>query len=272
MLTGTTWGSSPLARGLPLPPLSARPGARIIPARAGFTNFRRFRVGRLADHPRSRGVYPAAVCPVCGGSGSSPLARGLRPRDGTKREGPRIIPARAGFTGAEPGGPAGRADHPRSRGVYGMIEADATDGVGSSPLARGLRAQDHDGGHGAGIIPARAGFTHPHHHGRYVRRDHPRSRGVYRAQRVRAYPARRGIIPARAGFTGLIVFRDSSRADHPRSRGVYGVLQTIEGNTSGSSPLARGLPTKPHWQPRTAWIIPARAGFTPRGRVRGGHD
>ena len=32
---------------------------------------------------------------------------------------------------------------------------------GSSPLARGLRDHDLDGGHNPGIIPARAGFTVP---------------------------------------------------------------------------------------------------------------
>ena len=50
-------------------------------------------------------------------------------------------------------------DHPRSRGVYG------------GPVS--------DGDGGAGIIPARAGFTAA---GRWAVRavpDHPRSRGVY---------------------------------------------------------------------------------------------
>ena len=51
--------------------------------------------------------------------------------------------------------------------------------AGSSPLARGLLLGAEGGEFGAGIIPARAGFTkvpvvYQHNH-----EDHPRSRGVY---------------------------------------------------------------------------------------------
>ena len=72
----------------------------IIPARAGFTpRMRRLR-RRLPDHPRSRGVYsPTTAFPGIV-AGSSPLARGL-PCSGCSLDwGERIIPARAGFTGA----------------------------------------------------------------------------------------------------------------------------------------------------------------------------
>ena len=93
-------GSSPLARGLPLGALRVRFGARIIPARAGFTILRICLTIRLWDHPRSRGVYVADA----GGSavpvGSSPLARGLPPAKRT------ACPT--------------CSDHPRSRGVYGI--------------------------------------------------------------------------------------------------------------------------------------------------------
>ena len=70
------------------------------------------------------------------------------------------------------------------------------------------------------IIPARAGFTEDLDDLRYLAEDHPRSRGVYTAEIVRAddpdgsSPLARGlrrramsprrnrrIIPARAGFT-----------------------------------------------------------------------
>ena len=74
-------------------------GARIIPARAGFT----VRVATLAgfqgDHPRTRGVYNTMTTP--------------KPKQYW------IIPARAGFT-------SHAASHEASRG-------------GSSPHARGLR-------------------------------------------------------------------------------------------------------------------------------------
>ena len=51
-----------------------------------------------------------------------------------------IIPARAGFTAEGAGHPATLEDHPRSRGVYGSIWVNIHSQIGSSPLARGLRA------------------------------------------------------------------------------------------------------------------------------------
>ena len=53
-------GSSPLARGLPVSDSVELFGARIIPARAGFTSPCTSTTARSADHPRSRGVYSAA--------------------------------------------------------------------------------------------------------------------------------------------------------------------------------------------------------------------
>ena len=52
-------GSSPLARGLLNGITDKYLLTRIIPARAGFTPADRGPGGRLGDHPRSRGVYPA---------------------------------------------------------------------------------------------------------------------------------------------------------------------------------------------------------------------
>ena len=60
--------------------------------------------------------------------------------------------------------------------------------------------------------------------------------------------------------------------DHPRSRGVYRTALSISACPAGSSPLARGLPPRHSQSGAALWIIPARAGFTPRGRVRGGQD
>ena len=133
-----------------------------------------------------------------------------------------------------------------------------------------------------GIIPARAGFTGPHHPPLPSLGDHPRSRGVYARRRPRlsglrgSSPLARGlltesahlqapgrIIPARAGFTEERHGRRCPGEDHPRSRGVYPMCGPRMVSRRGSSPLARGLrPVEAAigGQPR---IIPARAGFTP---------
>ena len=71
-----------------------------------------------------------------------------------------------------------------------------------------------------------------------------------------------GIIPARAGFTRTPPCHPPTEKDHPRSRGVYGLYIRWPGGVQGSSPLARGLPTR-CWAPLLPTrIIPARAGFT----------
>ena len=75
----------------------------------------------------------------------------------------------------------------------------------------------------------------------------------------------RGIIPARAGFTRPALGRAPCPADHPRSRGVYRSMSLSMSPTGGSSPLARGLPLRKASRDRRERIIPARAGFTPRG-------
>ena len=190
--------------------------------------------------------------------GSSPLARGLRPRPGGGPIAMRIIPARAGFTTPLRPATAAGTDHPRSRGVYADRVAYLMVDMGSSPLARGLP-------HSAGcvstttrIIPARAGFTYstdatvPATVG-----SSPLARGLRSASAAVAFAL--GIIPARAGFTRTAPGRRPCTRDHPRSRGVYPRLRVY---LVGSSPLARGLRAGGHRQARHAGIIPARAGFT----------
>ena len=153
------WGSSPLARVLPPPPL----------------------IGRIEhlDHPRSRGVYVGIAGVGLMQPGSSPLARGLRWR--RCRLGGRggIIPARAGFTGrCRSGCGCGSWDHPRSRGVYAGHDAARCGRPGSSPLARGLHSRG-DLGHAADrIIPARAGFTTGRSRGASQLGSSPLARGL----------------------------------------------------------------------------------------------
>ena len=155
-------GSSPLARGLQGGPALCWAGTRIIPARAGFTSSRAHSPGSQRDHPRSRGVY------VDSGHAHAGLVG--------------IIPARAGFTTRRGTGMPSTSDHPRSRGVYPACLASTRAMMGSSPLARGLRARRSGQPSSRGIIPARAGFTATVRAAGLSRRDHPRSRGVYKAR------------------------------------------------------------------------------------------
>ena len=213
-------GSFPLARGLLRRPAGADDRAGIIPARAGFTYSRFPGHPAFADHPRSRGVYRPMYQVHSGVLGSSPLARGLRPRFRRRRHHRRIIPARAGFTSPCATGRGRRGDHPRSRGVYPRPSKRERPRTGSSPLARGLRRRAARMVAAGGIIPARAGFTVATARSSRPRADHPRSRGVYvpgsplGPGSPGSSPLARGlpmtpsfgnyftrIIPARAGFT-----------------------------------------------------------------------
>ena len=295
-------GSSPLARGLPAWTVWGAALGGIIPARAGFTHRHPGRHGRGRDHPRSRGVYtvrPATATPRTVDHprsrgvyltqnltlpqvvGSSPLARGLRRPHGPTGTDRGIIPARAGFTADDRGRSELPADHPRSRGVYGLSYPLPFTRPGSSPLARGLQSFPRSFLPRGRIIPARAGFTRQSGSRAGSRPDHPRSRGVYvrtssssrrspgssplaRGLPVHVYRSDLGarIIPARAGFTPQRADHGGRGEDHPRSRGVYVLPGGTRLTREGSSPLARGLRRGRPPLHRRGGIIPARAGFT----------
>ena len=156
---GNGEGSSPLARGLPTAPSSRVRRRRIIPARAGFTRGHALVPVSDGDHPRSRGVYRMRAGRRGLPHGSSPLARGLRPRGAEAAHRRGIIPARAGFTPQEAHHEHHRPDHPRSRGVYALRMPPRRRVDGSSPLARGLLSCFVCSFVSRWIIPARAGFT-----------------------------------------------------------------------------------------------------------------
>ena len=174
-------GSSPLARGLLLNVRLRLCLRRIIPARAGFTSSYPWISQGIGDHPRSRGVYPVSSSEVPSSGGSSPLARGLPRAILQDVLDVRIIPARAGFTASTWRSSPWTGDHPRSRGVYLVCRSDVVAEDGSSPLARGLHTLYDFEHRKARIIPARAGFTFDNEFIENHGRDHPRSRGVYRA-------------------------------------------------------------------------------------------
>ena len=190
------------------------------PTRTGFTRSYPLLGAMFLDRPRSRGVYTKPLALPRSSSGSSPLARGLRPLPPARRLQLGIVPAPAGFT-PQPSHPRSSApDHPRSRGVYIADAGGSAVPVGSSPLVRGLRVALADVAGEVRIIPARAGFTTSPRPAASRSRDHPRSRGVYHHRRpepdleLGSSPLAWGlpcltcqlhdvgrIIPARAGFT-----------------------------------------------------------------------
>ena len=172
-------GSSPHARGLPQPSAGGSAAAGIIPACAGFTVQHRTGRRRTADHPRMRGVYPSLLSTPILGSGSSPHARGLRPRVAARTLAARIIPACAGFTMLLIVIGCVSEDHPRMRGVYGEDGEAREVAYGSSPHARGLPTSLWCPSRTQRIIPACAGFTWNEHYDIEVYSDHPRMRGVY---------------------------------------------------------------------------------------------
>ena len=202
------------------------------------------------------------------GQGSSPLARGLPALDSSSPTEYRIIPARAGFTPIRAQGLQETWDHPRSRGVYAVRHVTLIFSRGSSPLARGLRRLTLIPSLPARIIPARAGFTYLFSILIYSLSDHPRSRGVYLAERG-VEPGKRGSSPLARGLPPPGGRPPAAPWDHPRSRGVYLYARDEETILAGSSPLARGLPGDVKGEWTRVGIIPARAGFTPPGRFGG---
>ena len=130
-------GSSPLARGTRVTGRERWLRRRFIPARAGNTGTGRWPRRQSPVHPRSRGEHAHLQALHVGVGGSSPLARGTRPRRASGRRGRRFIPARAGNTRTSRRCMSVSAVHPRSRGEHGLEGRAAVEAAGSSPLARG---------------------------------------------------------------------------------------------------------------------------------------
>ena len=174
-----------------------------------------------------------------------------------------------------------RKDHPRSRGEYQQQTGADDAPPGSSPLSRGIRTACSPGCAPAGIIPALAGNTPSGTTSVTSSRDHPRSRGEYRALQSRCMSAQGssplsrgipvaagherpvgGIIPALAGNTFALATRTGGSWDHPRSRGEYPTGNPGNRSPVGSSPLSRGI-LVPRWRlALRRGIIPALAGNT----------
>ena len=214
-------------------------------------------------------------------TGSSPLARGTRPKRYQTRARYRFIPARAGNTRPTTDAIVAAPVHPRSRGEHGGAAVLIRRLGGSSPLARGTPGRRRGLDRRPRFIPARAGNTvrvtcsldrhtvHPRSRGEHDRRraplgrctgSSPLARGTLQVQRDRLADGR--FIPARAGNTSIFSRQPPVPAVHPRSRGEHLPSPRELGDVAGSSPLARGTPRRSSPPCRTARFIPARAGNT----------
>ena len=282
----SAFGSSPLTQGTSVRLSYGTVAARLIPARAGNTWVRKRRVEPQAAHPRLCGEHTRPAPRRVGFSGSSPLARGTH-WVAAEVAGPAgLIPAREGNTGRLQKAVASRWAHPRSRGEHKVTPYAPCFCSGSSPLARGPRADGLADAALGGLIPARAGNTNVAQLKRYPTRAHPRSRGEHaegfstaqccsgssplaRGTRASCVSTERqiGLIPARAGNTRTRSASHSGRRAHPRSRGEHaGTFQTKSRET-GSSPLARGTLLRRKRDDLSHGLIPARAGNTGSGFV-----
>ena len=153
-------GSSPRVRGKRRQTRPSAVSIRIIPARAGQTEWLRSRIGKYADHPRACGANYMASLSWKVGVGSSPRVRGKRQIFGPHFGRMRIIPARAGQTGEFMAESLSHSDHPRACGANGVaVMMIVLSDYGSSPRVRGKRRHICRFVIATRIIPARAGQT-----------------------------------------------------------------------------------------------------------------
>ena len=258
---------------------------RIIPARAGQTHERKEMQKRASDHPRACGANDFLIAGANVGCGSSPRVRGkpVTPAASPLRR--RIIPARAGQTRERQQTRGHRTDHPRACGANSDGHRGEWGPDGSSPRVRGKHRMADALMAVPRIIPARAGQTRCLVSERQVSPDHPRACGANLYMKMWARgsdgssPRVRGklvrvlgrvalgrIIPARAGQTNESPIPTAASPDHPRACGANELKQSKTGQKYGSSPRVRGKRDRRSCRPLAAWIIPARAGQTPRAR------
>ena len=111
-------GSSPRMRGTPWNCMTLLAFSRIIPAHAGNTHGASTRHPVGPDHPRACGEHASRFHCWRWMIGSSPRMRGTPLKDAMPTPRPRIIPAHAGNTAAQPEPDFQVADHPRACGEH----------------------------------------------------------------------------------------------------------------------------------------------------------
>ena len=240
-------GSSPLARGGPLPRVARRRRQGLIPAGAGRTCDIRGCHTVTRAHPRWRGEDRKRKMAEHNSYGSSPLARGGRTSGRSPMQFVGLIPAGAGRTRSEDLGVAQQ--------------------VGSSPLARGGRRRAGHRPAPAGLIPAGAGRTQEGGHADEAHPAHPRWRGEDRsASRTTGHGP--GSSPLARGGPGSRAGSGTGAGAHPRWRGEDSCRLWRPRRRRGSSPLARGGQLQGRSGCIPARLIPAGAGRTFRSPTR----
>ncbi|MCP1683093.1 hypothetical protein J2T29_002409 [Kerstersia gyiorum] len=194
-------GSSPHARGTRVLLWTVQFRARFIPACAGNTSGRcgqrqgsggssphargtrqGGRTGGLRPtvHPRMRGEHSGRCGQRQGSGGSSPHARGTHPIGAVLVGQPRFIPACAGNTQTWSGRGSSAPVHPRMRGEHNAAQVAMPQQGGSSPHARGTRADRREGRSKRRFIPACAGNTQTWSGRGSSAPVHPRMRGEHK--------------------------------------------------------------------------------------------
>ncbi len=136
-VAGRLHGSAPRVRGKLRCSRACAIRARIIPARAGQTPINPAYSSTSSDHPRACGANWFMWIRQYPPSGSSPRVRGKQTVPIHSGHVPRIIPARAGQTGASSTALRHRPDHPRACGANNCIRPAVERNAGSSPRVRG---------------------------------------------------------------------------------------------------------------------------------------
>ena len=213
-------GSSPQARGTHDHASALCAHLRFIPAGAGNTHSFWAAAENRAVHPRRRGEHTPPPNVDADNIGSSPQARGTRPRGPTNTVHSRFIPAGAGNTLTFCRHSLKRPVHPRRRGEHSAI-AQAIDRVfGSSPQARGTPIFPRETPSSDTVHPRRRG-EHPTARVALftVAGSSPQARGT-QPGRLFLRPQDR-FIPAGAGNTCRACARGAMIPVHPRRRGEH---------------------------------------------------
>ena len=150
-------GSSPQARGTPLPSAQQTASVRFIPAGAGNTDLSVACLWGRPVHPRRRGEHPWRMDARRSANGSSPQARGTPCHPLGAPVVCRFIPAGAGNTHAPKSNPPVCAVHPRRRGEHWRPIDPCAGEIGSSPQARGTPRIDRGRLYCSPVHPRRRG-------------------------------------------------------------------------------------------------------------------